>query len=352
MRAYLLRGNGECAPLVAQPFEREAHLEDLVEKHPEILLGERMLVIKRQVDAGEAGRLDLLALDAGGNAVVVELKKSVAPRETHSQASEYISWLKDQRDGEIMDLAAKYFQEPRGKLPLVRRFCETFGTDEMPRLNQRPRVVLVAEVFDKKTLEMLRTIRADIKCVEVHRYGGAGESGTFVVCCEVLVGERAASTFREAGRQETLEEKGGKARFVSKLDKPTLRQKMKEYLRKELKQELVDVRGTKQLLETQDGRVAIWYSLSKPYSTGYWFGIQDQHIQFLEKHSSGYVACYCVGDGMVLLPWGEFKEWMPRLRRTETTHNTHVSFRKKDGQLKLVLQGGASVSVMKWLRPF
>src|SRR3990172_12968670 len=82
-------------PVQQSPFLNEtSDLEDFVVGNP-ALLGEGTSIIARQVNAGTAGRLDILALSqgpGGGQVSVVELKSGRADVHVLLQALRYASW--------------------------------------------------------------------------------------------------------------------------------------------------------------------------------------------------------------------------------------------------------------------
>lgn len=71
---------------------REDELENWVAGGSDIL-GEKLLIVACQLAIPGVGRLDLLAIDAAGRFVIVELKRAMAPREAIAQALDYASWL-------------------------------------------------------------------------------------------------------------------------------------------------------------------------------------------------------------------------------------------------------------------
>jgi RecB family endonuclease NucS len=79
----------EETPFASQRLERD--LEIWLEKNPD-LLGRDLLVIGRQVST-TSGPLDLLAIDESGALHIIELKRSMLPREAVAQALDYAAWL-------------------------------------------------------------------------------------------------------------------------------------------------------------------------------------------------------------------------------------------------------------------
>jgi len=59
-------------------LEAEDRLEDWLAKDIS-LLGLELLVIGRQVKAGDSGRIDLLAIDNHGDSFIIELKRDKTP---------------------------------------------------------------------------------------------------------------------------------------------------------------------------------------------------------------------------------------------------------------------------------
>src|SRR5258707_13566533 len=72
---------------------REDQLEEWIEQNPEIL-GENLLVIARQLNIPEVGRLDLLCVDSNGKVVIVELKRDLMPRQAVGRGVDNGGWLK------------------------------------------------------------------------------------------------------------------------------------------------------------------------------------------------------------------------------------------------------------------
>lgn len=70
----------------------ESQLEAYIESDP-AMLGERLLLIGRQVPTAHGGFIDLLAVDADGTVHVIELKRDKTPRDVTAQTIDYGSWV-------------------------------------------------------------------------------------------------------------------------------------------------------------------------------------------------------------------------------------------------------------------
>jgi len=123
-------------------LDDEARLEEWVVKDPRIL-GMDVLLIGQQVSAISGARLDLLAMDAEANLVILELKRDKTPREVVAQALDYASWAKNLSFQEIDDIA----QEFCGK-PLKDKFIEHFGCSLPQTVNASHSMVILASGLD------------------------------------------------------------------------------------------------------------------------------------------------------------------------------------------------------------
>ena len=117
MKIWQVSDEKGLVPLSDEPLEASHHESDLeqwIEKNPEILGGD-LLIIDRQFSAAGAGRSDLLCIDSKGTLVVVELKRASTAREAIAQALDYAAWL-DVADElhiqAIKDRAAEYLEKP------------------------------------------------------------------------------------------------------------------------------------------------------------------------------------------------------------------------------------------------
>ena len=190
-------------------IELESYLESWLENSPWALVeGEPILWIGRQTSANvEESTIfpDLLGLDSAGNLVIVELKKSKAPREVVAQLLEYAAWAKELSDEQIQEIAAIYFQAVKKETTLQDAFSETFEVeDEMPALNRRLRLFIVAAEIPASVLRVSRFLRTfhsmDINCLTVSTF--QTESGEVLVDTESKVGDENVVA-PKAARQNT-----------------------------------------------------------------------------------------------------------------------------------------------------
>lgn len=180
MRLFILQGDNMCnAQLVTARevgIELERYMESWLENNPDALVQDEFIlwIGKQASAAAEHSTIypDLLGLDAEGNLVIVELKRDQAPREVVAQLLEYAAWATELDDEQIAAIATDYFQ-PRDELQgrsLKKVFTETFEVDEVPPLNRRLRLFVVARDIQPAISGVCRFLskhRIDINCVTI-----------------------------------------------------------------------------------------------------------------------------------------------------------------------------------------
>ena len=185
--------------------ELEQHLEIWLENSPwAVIQNELVLWIDRQPSAqDEEGTIfpDLLGVDSEGNLVVVEFKRGRTPREVVAQLLEYAAWASELSAEQIHETADAYFEkrdEFRGKT-FPDAFREAFDmpeTDELPPLNQKLRLFVVAEEIHPRVAHVCRFLRTsykmDVSCIAVSKF--QTESGDEIVSTETKVGEEEIIT--------------------------------------------------------------------------------------------------------------------------------------------------------------
>ncbi len=133
-------------------LDTEELLEDQIFKDISILNSNWML-IGRQVYTDFGKYIDLLAVDAFGSIIIIELKKHKTPRDVVAQTIDYASWvesLPSDRIVEIYQEFAKHYELP------IKHFDEgftaTFGVKPVEdELNSSHQMVVVAAELDAST---------------------------------------------------------------------------------------------------------------------------------------------------------------------------------------------------------
>lgn len=135
-------------------FEKERNLEDILANDLSIL-DEKLLLIGRQVPTRYGTFIDLLAMDADGNLVVIELKRDKTPRDVVAQLLDYGSWVQSLKDEDIADIFHRYLEKYKPNktgLSLDEAFYEKFKTSSMPEeMNESHELVVVAAGLDEST---------------------------------------------------------------------------------------------------------------------------------------------------------------------------------------------------------
>jgi hypothetical protein len=113
------------------------------------ILNEEWMLIGRQVQTGYGKFIDLLALDASGTVIVIELKRNKTPRQVVAQAIDYASWIKGLQPENIADIFDSYVN---GKESLDDAFEKKFHQKlEDDELNQNHQIVIVGAKLDSST---------------------------------------------------------------------------------------------------------------------------------------------------------------------------------------------------------
>lgn len=128
-------------------LESEKALEDMINADISIL-SDRWMIVGRQVATSFGGYIDLLAIDADGSLILIELKKHKTPREVVAQAIDYASWVKKLQPEKIADIYSKYSNGGS----LDQAYAEKFGSKlEEDDLNQTHQMLVVAAELDPST---------------------------------------------------------------------------------------------------------------------------------------------------------------------------------------------------------
>ena len=142
------------APFKLQPvkIENENLLEELITKDISIL-NDGWLLVGRQVRTGFDKFIDLLAVDADGSLIVIELKRHRTPRDVVAQAIDYASWIEGLTDSKVIEIYEAFrTQYGAGELSLDQAFEKRFGLRLGDvELNSSHQIVVVAAELDAST---------------------------------------------------------------------------------------------------------------------------------------------------------------------------------------------------------
>ncbi len=204
MAIYRLEGevNSDCKLIHAKEtsLEYESHIEDWLENSPWALIqNENIVWIERQPSAkDEEGTIypDLLGVDIDGNLIIVEFKRGRTPRDVVAQLLEYAAWADGLTSEEIHKIAENYFERNnlyQGKSfnDVFSEFCDLPEHDELPILNRKLRLYIVAGVIPERILGVCRYLRnshsIDISCVSVSTF--ETETGERLVSMDTKIGD-------------------------------------------------------------------------------------------------------------------------------------------------------------------
>ena len=134
--------NGNLRPAIRRALSNESMIENWVENDPG-LLGLDAMIIGRQVPTDHGKFIDLLAMDAKGELIIIELKKDRTPRDIVAQVLDYASWVRTLTTPEVYDLAEKYLGAR-----LVTKFREKFAETIPEQLNATHSMLIVASELD------------------------------------------------------------------------------------------------------------------------------------------------------------------------------------------------------------
>ena len=137
---------GQPRKLTASGVPREQQLEDMLVDDP-TTLGERLLIVGRQVTTTFGSIVDILAIDVDGDLHVLELKRNKTPREVVAQALDYGSWVNGLGHQQVREI----FAVNHPGVELGEAFTDLFGTSPPDALNTAHRLTIIAADIDAAT---------------------------------------------------------------------------------------------------------------------------------------------------------------------------------------------------------
>ena len=162
MEIAIWRIDEDFNPVSLGGMDYERRLQEIIAADLSII-DPSLMIIGREVATPLGSRIDILAIDADGNLIVIELKRARTPREVVAQTLDYGSWIRRMTSEEIadtfIDYQHRFFNEatPKGiNDALQERF------DGIPdELNASHRLVIVAGELDPSTERIVSYLREE-----------------------------------------------------------------------------------------------------------------------------------------------------------------------------------------------
>lgn len=127
-------------------FQERRDIQEWVAANPGIL-GEDLLVIGKEFSGFDRTdeRLDLLAVDADGKLVIIELKRDDTGADAHWQAIKYASYLHRASAEDIIRMLVDY--EKTSEEEAEDKLVQHLGADDLNALNNDQRIILASHRF-------------------------------------------------------------------------------------------------------------------------------------------------------------------------------------------------------------
>ena len=151
---WRIDGTPERVPFSA--LQTEKKLEDVLNTDLSVL-DPGLLLIARQVPTAFGKFIDLLAIDAEGDLVVIELKRERTPRDVVAQVLDYASWVGSLGAETISELYNS--RHPGTSFGIA--FKDQFGHELPERINTGHRLVVVAASLDPETERIIGYLADD-----------------------------------------------------------------------------------------------------------------------------------------------------------------------------------------------
>lgn len=146
-------------------LESEQILEEQIVKDISIL-NNNWLLIGRQVYTDFGKYIDLLAIDASGSIIIIELKKHKTPRDVVAQAIDYASWVESLSSERFSQIYESYADKSNGSSNnLDTAFKAKFGSSiDDDQINSSHQIVIVSAKLDASTERIINYLddKADV----------------------------------------------------------------------------------------------------------------------------------------------------------------------------------------------
>ena len=166
-------------------FQERRDIQEWVAANPGIL-GEDLLIIGKEFSGFDRTdeRLDLLAVDADGKLVVIELKRDDSGADAHWQAIKYASYLHRASADDIIRMLAEY--SGKSEEDATSSLLQHLNADDLNALNNDQRIILASHRFAPEVTSAALWLNEKapddnlISCVQLTPYQD-GEDGPLYV---------------------------------------------------------------------------------------------------------------------------------------------------------------------------
>lgn len=153
-------------------------IQEWIANNPGILeYSQDLLIIQKEFDgfSDTDRRLDLLALDASGNLVIIENKRDDTGKDVVWQAINYASFCSTLTKEDIIKIYAQYLKKYNIPGDAEQRINEFFDSDSKIYPTEDQKIILVAREFRKEVLSAAQWLNSkglDITCIKFtpHKY--------------------------------------------------------------------------------------------------------------------------------------------------------------------------------------
>ena len=127
-------------------FQERRDIQEWVAANPSIL-GEDLLIIGKEFSGFDRTneRLDLLAVDADGTLVIIELKRDHSGADAHWQAIKYASYFRQAKQDILVRMLAEYSKVSEDEAGTA--LLQHIGADDLGALNNDQRIILASHRF-------------------------------------------------------------------------------------------------------------------------------------------------------------------------------------------------------------
>ena len=220
-------------------LQERRDIQEWIATNPGILGNDLVIVGKEFSDFDRTSeRLDLLAVDADGKLVVIELKRDDSGTDAHWQAIKYASYLRDASQDDIVAMYARHEGIPEADA--TQRLLQHLGSDDLNALNNDQRIVLASHRFAPEVtsacLWLNEKVPGDdlITCIQLTPHHDA-ESGSLYVQVNTIIpvpGTEDLSIGISDGRDQVGTRRSGTGERLSATFARSIRHEATPFLRR------------------------------------------------------------------------------------------------------------------------